>query len=97
MTANDQNDEIIDTVTSLPIQSVGELTGPIRLLAEHPIASVEWWPSNSSAGIRIDNLCLVVPEPDSGVMLDWIMTVVEIDRRRSACRVGGLDDPIKLL
>ena len=69
MVAKDSNGQIIDSVVSDAISTVGEFVGSIQLQSQTPIASVEWWPSEQNFSVSVDNIYLTIPEPATLAML----------------------------
>ncbi len=63
MVARDSGGRVIGSVTSPPVPEHGGFVGPIELVATTPIASVEWWPSDDSAGVMIDDLHIGLFQP----------------------------------
>jgi hypothetical protein len=69
MIARDATGAAIDQVTSIPMAEAGVLGDNIDLSTDVAIASVEWWPSASNAGVLVDNIVACVPEPASLALL----------------------------
>lgn len=69
MIAKDAAGQVIGSVTSDPIPDFREITTPLAFTSDIPIASLEWQPSAPNAGVTIDNLYILIPEPASTLLL----------------------------
>jgi hypothetical protein len=84
MIAKDANGQVISSVTSPPVPSYNDFLGPLSIASDTPIASLEWWPSNVQAGVMIDNLHVIIPEPASTLSLTLGAALFFLRRSRRA-------------
>jgi hypothetical protein len=93
MIARDRDGNELGKVESNPVPAVNELLGPLTFVSDVPIATLEWWPSQSNATVKIDDLFLSLTTPLPGDLnLDGSVTRADLGRLASKL---GLDHGAK--
>jgi len=82
MIAKSSSGLILDSQFSVPITALGQFV-PVVVQSATPIAFIEWWPSQQNAGLGVDNVALVIPEPQVAGVFTLIL-IVRTARRRGA-------------